>query len=63
MRLTGLERMTMRTIRSITEDEMIATFLFAELHSPRFCKKVETYLQQYVVGQLCMLQWGRYGKT
>ena len=55
--------MTMRTIRSITEDEMIATFLFAELHSPRFCKKVETYLQQYVVGQLCMLQWGRYGKT
>jgi len=41
--------MTMRKITAITEDEMISTFLYAELNSPRFCKKVETYLQQYAV--------------
>ena len=28
---------------------MIAAFLYAELNSPRFCKKVEMYLQQYAV--------------
>jgi hypothetical protein len=41
--------MTMRKISTITEDEMIATFLYAELNSPRFSAKVETYLQQQAV--------------
>jgi len=41
--------MTMRKISTITEDEMIATFLYAELNSPRFSTKVETYLQQQAV--------------
>jgi hypothetical protein len=39
----------MRKITAITEDEMIATFLYAELQSPRFRKKVEQYMQQYAV--------------
>src|SRR6266852_1697123 len=43
------ESTTMRKIRAIKEDEMIAAFLYAELNSPRFCKKVEAYLQQYAV--------------
>lgn len=41
----------MRKITTITEDEMIAAFLYAELHSPRFCKEIEMYLQQYDVDQ------------
>jgi hypothetical protein len=41
--------MTMRKISTITEDEMIATFLYSELNSPRFSAKVETYLQQHAV--------------
>ena len=28
---------------------MIAVFLYAGLQSPRFCEKVEMYLQQYAV--------------
>jgi hypothetical protein len=47
--LSGLESLTMRKITTITEDEMIAAFLYAELHSPRFCKVIETYLQRYDV--------------
>jgi hypothetical protein len=43
------ESTTMRRIRAIKEDEMIAAFLYAELNSPRFCEKVEMYLQQYAV--------------
>ena len=39
----------MRKISTITEDEMIATFLYSELNSPRFSAKVETYLQQQAV--------------
>jgi hypothetical protein len=40
----------LRKIDAISEDEMIATYLYAELHSPRFSKKVEAYLQQYAAG-------------
>src|SRR6266702_730342 len=43
------EYTTMRKIRAIKENEMIAAFLYAELNSPRFCKKVEAYLHQYAV--------------
>ena len=43
------ESTTMRKIRAIREDEMIAVFLYAELQSPRFCEKVEMYLQQFAV--------------
>src|SRR5260370_31559389 len=43
------ESTTMRKIRAIKEDEMIAVFLYAELQSPRFCEKVEMYLQQFAV--------------
>ncbi len=43
------ESTTMRKIGAIKEDEMIAAFLYAELHSPRFKEKVETYLRQYAV--------------
>src|SRR5713226_458315 len=39
----------MRKITAITEDEMIAAFLYAEFQSPRFRKKVETYMQKYAI--------------
>ena len=36
----------MRKIRDISEDEMIAVYLRAELNSSRFRREIETYLQQ-----------------
>ncbi len=44
---SGLESTTMRKIKTIREDEMIAAFLYAELQSPRsMSKEIQAYLQR-----------------